>query len=180
MRQLLHQIRQRGDGGLCTMGCRAERDAPVGYARSVFDYRQNGLRRFSAATPHRTVRAVFPHTALRVGLVSSVSLPFASRLRFTLIPMDAPPYGRAVSDAPPPLPRAGPCGRLCRRLRRPPLRASPFGACALSHLNRVGAEVLVSRIQSRLQEGDRHLDAGIPQGGEVRCGVGAIYGIMPS
>ena len=51
--------------------------------------------------PHRTVRAVFPHTALRVGLVSSVSLPFASRLRFTLIPMDAPPYGRAVSDAPP-------------------------------------------------------------------------------
>ena len=72
-----------------------------GYARSVFDYPQNGLRRFSAATPHRTVRAVFPHTALRVGLVSSVSLPFASRLRFTLIPMDAPPYGRAVSDAPP-------------------------------------------------------------------------------
>ena len=59
------------------------------------------LRRFSADTPHRTVRAVFPHTALRVGLVSSVSLPFASRLRFTLIPMDAPPYGRAVSDAPP-------------------------------------------------------------------------------
>ena len=55
----------------------------------------------SADTPHRTVRAVFPHTALRVGLVSSVSLPFASRLRFTLIPMDAPPYGRAVSDAPP-------------------------------------------------------------------------------
>ena len=51
--------------------------------------------------PHRTVRAVFPHTALRVGLVSSVSLPFAPRLRFTLIPMDAPPYGRAVSDAPP-------------------------------------------------------------------------------
>ena len=51
--------------------------------------------------PHRTVRAVFPHTALRVGLVSSVSLPFASRLRFTLIPMDAPPYGRAVTDAPP-------------------------------------------------------------------------------
>ena len=36
-----------------------------------------------------------------MGLVSSVSLPFASRLRFTLIPMDAPPYGRAVSDAPP-------------------------------------------------------------------------------
>ena len=31
----------------------------------------------------------------------SVSLPFAPRLRFTLIPMDAPPYGRAVSDAPP-------------------------------------------------------------------------------
>ena len=59
------------------------------------------LRRFSADTPHRTVRAVFPHTALRVGLVSSVSLPFAPRLRFTLIPMDAPPYGRAVSDAPP-------------------------------------------------------------------------------
>ena len=55
----------------------------------------------SAATPHRTVRAVFPHTALRVGLVSSVSLPFAPRLRFTLIPMDAPPYGRAGSDAPP-------------------------------------------------------------------------------
>ena len=59
------------------------------------------LRRFSADTPHRTVRAVFPHTALRVGLVSSVSLPFAPRLRFTLIPMDAPPYGRAISDAPP-------------------------------------------------------------------------------
>ena len=59
------------------------------------------LRRFSADTPHRTVRAVFPHTALRVGLVSSVSLPFAPRLRFTLIPMDAPPCGRAVSDAPP-------------------------------------------------------------------------------
>ena len=73
----------------------------MGNARSVFDYPQNGLRRFSAATPHRTVRAVFPHTAFRVGLVSSVSLPFASRLRFTLIPMDAPPYGRAVSDAPP-------------------------------------------------------------------------------
>ena len=52
-------------------------------------------------------------------------------------------------STPPPLPRAGPCGRLCRRLRRPPLRASPFGACALSHLNRVGAEVLVSRIQRR-------------------------------
>ena len=83
------------------MGGRVERDAPVGYARSVFDYPQNGLRRFSAATPHRTVRAVSPHTALRVGLVSSVSLPFAPRLRFTLIPMDAPPYGRAVSDAPP-------------------------------------------------------------------------------
>ena len=73
----------------------------MGNARSVFDYPQNGLRRFSAAIPHRTVRAVFPHTALRVGLVSSVSLPFAPRLRFTLIPMDAPPYGRAVSDAPP-------------------------------------------------------------------------------
>ena len=82
-------------------GCRVGRDAPAGYVRSVFDYPQNGLRRFSAATPHRTVRAVFPHTALRVGLVSSVSLPFAPRLRFTLIPMDAPPYGRAVSDAPP-------------------------------------------------------------------------------
>ena len=51
--------------------------------------------------PLRTVRVVFPHTALRVGLVSSVSLPFAPRLRFTLIPMDAPPHGRAVSDAPP-------------------------------------------------------------------------------
>ena len=73
----------------------------MGNARSVFDYPQNGLRRFSAATPRQTVRAVFPHTAFRVGLVSSVSLPFASRLRFTLIPMDAPPYGRAVSDAPP-------------------------------------------------------------------------------
>ena len=70
-------------------------------ARSAFGYPQNVLRRFSADTPHRTVRAVFPHTALRVGLVSSVSLPFAPRLRFTLIPMDAPPYGRAVSDAPP-------------------------------------------------------------------------------
>ena len=73
----------------------------MGNARSAFGYPQNVLRRFSAATPHRTVRAVFPHTALRVGLVSSVSLPFAPRLRFTLIPMDAPPYGRAVSDAPP-------------------------------------------------------------------------------
>ena len=73
----------------------------IGYARSAFGYPQNVLRRFSADTPHRTVRAVFPHTALRVGLVSSVSLPFAPRLRFTLIPMDAPPYGRAVSDAPP-------------------------------------------------------------------------------
>ena len=51
--------------------------------------------------PHQTVRADFPHTASRVGLVSSVSLPFAPRLRFTLIPMDAPPCGRAVSDAPP-------------------------------------------------------------------------------
>ena len=51
--------------------------------------------------PHQTVRADFPHTASRVGLVSSVSLPFAPRLRFTLIPMDAPPYGRAVSDTPP-------------------------------------------------------------------------------
>ena len=73
----------------------------MGNARSAFGYPQNVLRRFSADTPHRTVRAVFPHTALRVGLVSSVSLPFAPRLRFTLIPMDAPPYGRAVSDAPP-------------------------------------------------------------------------------
>ena len=68
------------------MGCRVERSAPCCRVRPP---------------PHRTVRAVFPHTALRVGLVSSVSLPFASRLRFTLIPMDAPPYGRAVSDAPP-------------------------------------------------------------------------------
>ena len=68
------------------LGCRVERDAPCYRVRPP---------------PHRTVRAVFPHTALRVGLVSSVSLPFASRLRFTLIPMDAPPYGRAVSDAPP-------------------------------------------------------------------------------
>ncbi len=66
--------------------CRVERDAPCYRVRPP---------------PHRTVRAVFPHTALRVGLVSSVSLPFAPRLRFTLIPMDAPPYGRAVSDAPP-------------------------------------------------------------------------------
>ena len=65
---------------------RVERDAPCYRVRPP---------------PHRTVRAVFPHTALRVGLVSSVSLPFAPRLRFTLIPMDAPPYGRAVSDAPP-------------------------------------------------------------------------------
>ena len=73
----------------------------MGNARSAFGYPQNVLRRFSADTPHRTVHAVFPHTALRVGLVSSVSLPFAPRLRFTLIPMDAPPYGRAVSDAPP-------------------------------------------------------------------------------
>ena len=72
----------------------------IGYARSVFDYPQNGLRRFSAATPHRTVRAVFPHTALRVGLVSSVSLPFASRLRFTLIPMDAPPFARPFGLSP--------------------------------------------------------------------------------
>ena len=68
------------------VGCRVERSAPCCRVRPP---------------PHRTVRAVFPHTALRVGLVSSVSLPFASRLRFTLIPMDAPPYGRAVSDAPP-------------------------------------------------------------------------------
>ena len=59
------------------------------------------------------------------------------------------PRSSAAVPTPPPLPRAGPCGRLCRRLRRPPLRASPFGACALSHLNRVGAEVLVSRIQRR-------------------------------
>ena len=66
--------------------CRVERSAPCCRVRPP---------------PHRTVRAVFPHTALRVGLVSSVSLPFAPRLRFTLIPMDAPPYGRAVSDAPP-------------------------------------------------------------------------------
>ena len=65
---------------------RVERDAPCCRVRPP---------------PHRTVRAVFPHTALRVGLVSSVSLPFAPRLRFTLIPMDAPPYGRAASDAPP-------------------------------------------------------------------------------
>ena len=69
-----------------TPASRVERDAPCCRVRPP---------------PHRTVRAVFPHTALRVGLVSSVSLPFASRLRFTLIPMDAPPYGRAVSDAPP-------------------------------------------------------------------------------
>ena len=69
-----------------TEGCRVERSAPCCRVRPP---------------PHRTVRAVFPHTALRVGLVSSVSLPFAPRLRFTLIPMDAPPYGRAVSDAPP-------------------------------------------------------------------------------
>ena len=68
------------------MGCRVERSAPCCRVRPP---------------PHRTVRAGFPHTALRVGLVSSVSLPFAPRLRFTLIPMDAPPYGRAVSDAPP-------------------------------------------------------------------------------
>ena len=69
-----------------TQGCRVERDAPCYRVRPPL---------------HRTVRAVFPHTALRVGLVSSVSLPFAPRLRFTLIPLDAPPYGRAVSDAPP-------------------------------------------------------------------------------
>ena len=89
--------------GYCISFSRVEQSrAPLaGYARSVFDYPQNGLRRFSAATPRQTVRAGFPHTALRVGLVSSVSLPFAPRLRFTLIPMDAPPYGRAVSDAPP-------------------------------------------------------------------------------
>ena len=71
-------------GGPCLS--RVERDAPC--------YRER-------PPPHRTVRAVFPHTALRVGLFSSVSLHFAPRLRFTLIPMDAPPYGRAVSDAPP-------------------------------------------------------------------------------
>ena len=68
------------------VGSRVERSAPCYRVRPP---------------PHRTVRAGFPHTAFRVGLVSSVSLPFASRLRFTLIPMDAPPYGRAVSDAPP-------------------------------------------------------------------------------
>ena len=77
--------RKRPPFGLCQKGCRVERDAP----------------RRVRPPPHRTVRAVFPHTALRVGLVSSVSLPFAPRLRFTLIPMDVPPYGRAVSDAPP-------------------------------------------------------------------------------
>ena len=145
--------------------------------------------------PHRTVRAVFPHTALRVGLVSSVSLPFASRLRFTLIPMDAPPYGRAVSDAPPhsglsPIavfrhyssrhlicivpfftqrpfaPRALPrfpattaSSDYCFRFRysqssQVPLQnfrstPPPLPRRALSHLNRVGAEVLVSRIQRR-------------------------------
>ena len=72
--------------GYCINFSRVERSAPCCRVRPP---------------PHRTVRAGFPHTALRVGLVSSVSLPFASRLRFTLIPMDAPPYGRAVSDAPP-------------------------------------------------------------------------------
>ena len=145
--------------------------------------------------PHRTVRAGFPHTALRVGLVSSVSLPFASRLSFTLIPMDAPPYGRAVSDAPPhsglsPIavfrhyssrhlicivpfftqrpfaPRALPrfpattaSSDYCFRFRysqssQVPLQnfrstPPPLPRRALSHLNRVGAEVLVSRIQRR-------------------------------
>ena len=91
---VLHWTRQKG--------CRVERDAPCYLVRPLgLRLPSKVLRRFSAATPHRTVRAGFPHTALRVGLVSSVSLPFAPRLRFTLIPMDAPPYGRAVSDAPP-------------------------------------------------------------------------------
>ena len=177
-------------------GCRVERSAPCCRVRPP---------------PHRTVRAGFPHTALRVGLVSSVSLPFASRLRFTLIPMDAPPYGRAVSDAPPhsglspiavfrhyssrhlicivpfftqrpfaPLlghrfatrlrlggyPRALPrfpattaSSDYCFRFRysqssQVPLQnfrstPPPLPRRALSHLNRVGAEVLVSRIQRR-------------------------------
>ena len=44
----------------------------------------------------------------------------------------ASPAGAAVT---PPLPRACPCGRLRRRLRRPTLRASPFGACV--HLARI-------------------------------------------
>ena len=88
LRPLLNSAAMRNDIFTATysLGCRVERDAPCYRVRPP---------------PHRTVRAVFPHTALRVGLVSSVSLPFAPRLRFTLIPMDAPPYGRAVSDAPP-------------------------------------------------------------------------------
>ena len=86
----------------CQKGCRVERDAPCYLVRPLgLRLPSKVLRRFSADTPNRTVRAVFPHTALRVGLVSSVSLPFAPRLRFTLIPMDAPPYGQAVSDATP-------------------------------------------------------------------------------
>ena len=60
-------------------GVQSRAGRPVGYARSAFGYPQNVLRRFSAATPHRTVRAVFPHTALRVGLVSSVAHPLAHR-----------------------------------------------------------------------------------------------------
>ena len=89
------------------------RCAPGGGAADLPRYRQSPPSRVERSAPRRvrppprqTVRAVFPHTAFRVGLVSSVSLPFASRLRFTLIPMDAPPYGRAVftlipMDAPP-------------------------------------------------------------------------------
>ena len=52
--------------------------------------------------PLQTVRADFPHTASLVRLASLVSLPFAFRHSFTLIPTDAPQYARAVCDAPHP------------------------------------------------------------------------------
>ena len=53
----------------------------MGNARSVFDYPQNVLRRFSADTPRQTVRAVFPHTALRVGLHTRCGLESDSFLK---------------------------------------------------------------------------------------------------
>ena len=57
------------------LGCRVERDAPAGYVRSAFGCPQNVLRRFSADTPRQTVRAVFPHTALRVEVVFIAPVP---------------------------------------------------------------------------------------------------------
>ena len=82
----------------------------------VLGVEESGTPRGERPPPHRTVRAVFPHTARRVGLVSSVSLPFAPRLRFTLIPMDAPPYSFVWRDSPTSVthPLARPSGRLWR------------------------------------------------------------------